>query len=452
MNARPARTLSIPDGVALLVGIVIGMGVFKAPAIVADAAGSAEAALALWALGGLVSLMGALTYAELAAAYPDKGGEYHFLTRAYGRPLALMFGWARLTVIQTGTIAGAGFVLGDYLSTLLPLGPASSALYAAGAVIGLTIVQLLGLRMSAAAQSGLAALLVVAVATLIGFGLAAAPAPAPAPAEAAALPPAAAVGFAMIFVLLTYGGWNEAAYLSGEMRRPQRDMTIVLFVGVGLVTALYLGINWAYLHALGLEGVAASPVVGAALADAAFGPAGAAIVTLFVVAASLSTMNGTMFTGARSAFALGRDVSALALLARWDERRAAPGAAILIQGAISLALVGVGVSVGAGSNDAFVAMVAYTAPVFWLFFLLTGLAAIVLRWREPKTERPFRIPLFPAPPLLFCAAAGYMLWTSLAYVADVAGAGERAFAVGASLGVAVLLVGLLLIALARRGR
>lgn len=447
MSASNQR-LSIPDGVALLVGIVVGMGIFKAPALVAGAAESAHAAVVFWVAGGVISLLGALTYAELSAAFPDKGGEYTFLTRAYGRRIALLFGWARLSVIQTGTIAGAGFVLGDYLSALAPMGPFSSALYAAAAVIALTFVQLLGLRMSAGAQNSLAVLILASALLLIVAG-ATAPA-APSAPGAASLPAPAAIGFAMIFVLLTYGGWNEAAYLSGEMRRPQRDMTVVLCLGVGLVTLLYVGLNLIYLRTLGLDGVAGSPVVGAAMAEAALGPAGALLVTAFVFAASLSTMNGTMFTGARSAFALGRDVPLLRSLARWDERRAAPWAAIVAQGAISLALIGVGASVGAGSNDAFVAMVAYTAPVFWLFFLLTGLSAIVLRIRDPGAARPFRIPLYPLPPLLFCAAAGYMLWTSLAYVLDVAGEGSPAFAVGATLGLVVLALGIVLIAFDRR--
>lgn len=438
MSAKPPKSVvTVRDGVAVLVGIVIGMGIFRAPSIVAGAAGTETIALALWAAGGVVTLLGALTYAELASAYPDKGGEYAILSRAYGKRLAFLFGWARLTVIQPGTIAGAGFVLGDYLTPILSLGPHSSAVYALGGVLIVTIFNLRGLGLSAAAQTALSSLLGLCLVALIVAGLLAPGAPAPPPADAAAMPPLAAIGFAMVFVLLTYGGWNEAAYLSGEVANPQRDMTRILFIGVATVTVLYMAANAAFLHVLGVAAAAKTDVVGAAVAEAALGPWAALLVTAFVVTASLSTMNGTLFTGARSGYALGRDVAALAPLGRWDERRASPGAAILVQAVVSAALVGVGVL----TKQGFETMAAYTAPVFWAFFLLTGLAAIVLRVRDPQTSRPYRMPLFPLPALLFCAAAAFMLWSSLTY------AGSQAFNLGVQISMGTLAIGVALVAL-----
>ena len=431
-SAPPKRVLSVSDGVAIVVGIVIGMGIFRAPSLVAGAAGSEGWALGLWALGGVVSLLGALTYAELASAYPNKGGEYAILARAYGKPLAFLFGWARLTVIQPGTIAAAGFVLGDYLTPLLPLGPNSNAVYAALGVGLVTFVNLRGLSLSAVAQTILATLLAVCLVALTVAGFAAPAAPA---TVAGPTPDLGAIGFAMVFVLLTYGGWNEAAYLSGEVANPQRDMTRILFFGVGAVTILYVAANAAFLHVLGAETAAKSDIVGAAAADAALGPWAALVVTAFVVTASLSTMNGTLFTGARSGYALGQDVGALGILARWDEKRASPGAAVAVQAAVALALV----LLGAVTKQGFETMAAYTAPVFWAFFLLTGLAAIVLRVREPETIRPFRMPLFPLPALLFAAAALWMLWSSLTY------AGSQAFNLGVQIGVGVLMLGVVLL-------
>lgn len=427
------RTLSVRDGVAIVVGIVIGMGIFRAPSIVAGAAGDASIALALWALGGAITLVGALTYAELASAYPDKGGEYAILSRAYGKRLAFLFGWARLTVIQPGTIAGAGFVLGDFLTPFLSLGAYSSAIYALAAVAVVTLFNARGLSLSAGAQTALASLLGLCLVTLIVAGMLAPGAPAP--TTTAAAPGFGAIGFAMVFVLLTYGGWNEAAYLSGEVENPQRDMTRILFIGVALVTALYLAVNAAFLHVLGAAAAAKSQVVGAAAAEVALGPWAAALVTLFVVAASLSTMNGTLFTGARSGFALGRDLPALAPLARWDETRATPLVAVFVQAGVALALVALGVV----TKQGFETMAAYTAPVFWLFFLLTGLAAIVLRIRDPGAVRPFRMPLYPLPALAFVTAAGAMLWSSLTY------AGSQAFNLGVQIGIGVLALGVLVL-------
>jgi amino acid transporter len=239
----------------------------------------------------------------------------------------------------------------------------------------------------------------------------------------------------LVFVLLTYGGWNEAAYLSGEVANPQRDMTRILFFGVGAVTALNIAANAAFLHVLGAEAAAKTEVVGAAVAQAALGPLAALLVTVFVAAASLSTMNGTLFTGARSGFALGRDAQLLSGLAAWDETRAAPRAAILVQSGVTLALV----ALGALTKQGFETMAAYTAPVFWAFFLLTGLAAIVLRLRDPQTPRPFRMPLYPLPTILFTLAGAWMLWSSLTY------AGSQAFNLGVRIGVGVLALGVVVL-------
>jgi amino acid transporter len=417
------------DGIAIVVGIVVGMGIFRAPSVVADAAGSPGAALALWALGGVVTLLGALAYAELAAAYPSSGGEYDILKRAYGRRVAALFGWARLSVIQPGTIAAAGFVLGDYLTPFVALGPFSTAIYAAIATLIITFINLRGLRLSAGAQTALSSFLVFCLVGLIVLGLAAPASPTPPPP--AAIPPAAAIGFAMIFVLLTYGGWNEAAYLSGETRAPQSDMRVILFVGTVLVTILYLAVNAVYFRVLGFEAVAGSSVVGADLARAELGDAGAVVVTLFVIGATLSTMNGTLFTGARSAQALGRDAPALAAIGRWNHGGDNPAPAVLAQAAACFALVGL----GAFGKQGFETMVAYTAPVFWLFFMLTALAAIILRLREPDAPRPFRMPLYPLPVVGFVMAAGYMLYSSVTY------AGSQAFTLGAGAGLAVLALG-----------
>ena len=237
---------------------------------------------------------------------------------------------------------------------------------------------------------------------------------------------------AMVFVLLTYGGWNEAAYLSAEVRDLRHDMTRGLLGSLGLITGLYLLVNWAYLQGLGLAGMAGSEVVAADLMRAAFGAPGAKLISLLVVAAALSSTNATIFTGARTSFALGRDVRFFRFLGRWDAGTETPANALLVQGAVALGLVGV----GAWTRQGFEAMVDYTAPVFWLFFGLAGAALFVLRRIEPETDRPFRVPLYPAVPLLFCAACLYMLWSSVAYAGT-----------GALLGVGVLLAGIPLLAL-----
>jgi basic amino acid/polyamine antiporter, APA family len=216
LGAQPTETLSLAAAIALIVGIVIGAGIFKAPALVASFSPSAGWMFAAWVLGGVISLIGALVYAELATTYPNAGGDYHFLQRAFGPRTAFLFAWARFTVIVTGSITLLAFVFGDYMTRLLPLGPMSEALYAAAAVAVLTWVNVRGIKSGATAQTWLTALEVLGLLFVVIAGLALAlqgtgPAAVAAPAAAgtSTAPTLAAFGMAMVFVLLTFGGWNE---------------------------------------------------------------------------------------------------------------------------------------------------------------------------------------------------------------------------------------------------
>jgi amino acid transporter len=419
--AAPVPVLAVGDAVALVLGIVIGAGIFRAPAAVAASAGSEAAMLGAWALGGLVSLAGAMCYAELAAAYPSAGGDYHFLSRALGSRVAFLFGWARLTVIPTGSLALLGFVFGDYIAAALGVPEAASGL-AAALVVAVTLLNLAGLRPARGVQNALTAALVLGLVALVAAGLLVEPPASAAPAPAG--PPA--FGLAMVFVLLTYGGWNEAAYVSAELRGGRRSIALALALSLALVAALYLLANLAYVRALGLAGVAGSSAVAADVLERAAGAWGGRAFTLLVCAAVLTSANGTLFMGARQVWAFGRDFPLFAPLGRWDPRAGAPANAVLVQGSIALALVGF----GAASRSGFEEMVAYTAPVFWLFFLLTGLSLFVLRRRDPGAPRPFRVPLYPLTPLVFCGSCAFLLWSSLAHAGPGAIAGLAVLASG----------------------
>ena len=426
---------------ALIVGLVIGAGIFKAPSLVAGAAGSAEWMFAAWVLGGAISIVGALCYAELATAYPHPGGDYHFLRRAYGRPVAFLFGWARFSVIVTGSIALLAFIFGDYMHAVFPLvasANAGSALYAAAVIVALSWLNLRGTRSGTLAQGWLTAVEVLGLVLVAASALLLPSVPAAQPAVAAATPAPAAFGLAMVFVLLTYGGWNEAAYISAEVRE-RRDMVRALTFSLLLITVLYLLVNWAYWHGLGLEGMAKSQALAADLLGRAFGPAGSKVISVLVALAALTSINATMIVGARSNYAVGTDWARLSAFASWDGDRNSPLFAMRIQCAAALLLVGLGAWLGSG----FKSMVEFTAPVFWLFFLLAGISLFVLRIREPNVERPFRVPLFPLLPLLFCATCAYMLWSSLGYVYNQKLGGLNA----GWIGVAVLAAGLVLLGL-----
>jgi basic amino acid/polyamine antiporter, APA family len=434
-ETTPRAVLDLRDAIGLIVGTVVGVGIFRTPSLVAEHAGSTGVALLAWLAGGLVSLLGALCYAELASTYPNTGGDYHYLTRAFGRRLGFLFAWARLSVVQTGAIALLAFVLGDYAADLLRLGPWGSPLCAGGVVVVLTATNIGGVRQGAITQNVLTALEVGGILFVAAAGLAAGP---PTAGAAASGPggSSGAFGLVMVFVLLTYGGWNEAAYLSGELRDPGRTMVRALVWSLALVTALYLLLNWTFLATLGVAGVAGSKTVAADVVHMSFGAQGARLTDVLVVVAALTSINAAIFTGARSSYAVGLDFGALGFLGRWHPVTRTPVNALLTQGAMALALVGL----GGLTRRGFETMVEYTAPVFWLFLLLTGVALFVLRRRDPARPRPFRVPGYPLTPLAFCATSGYLVYSSLAYTGF-----------GALIGVAVLAAGTLGLAFTKGG-
>ncbi|SFP96872.1 amino acid/polyamine/organocation transporter, APC superfamily (TC 2.A.3) [Sphingomonas rubra] len=397
--------------------------------MVAGAATSEAMFLGTWALGGLLSIIGALCYAELASSHPNAGGDFHFLELAFGRNLAFLYGWARLTVIQTGSLALLAYVFGDYLAALWPAGPNASSVYAAALVIGLSGLNWLGIRQGAGTQFWLTCAEVLGLVAVIIAGLFFAP-------EAVRLPRAereGSLGLVLVFVLLTYGGWSEVAYISAELRDARRRMAPVMVTGLGLVTLLYVLVNWAYLRALGLDGVAGSEAVAADVMARAFGPAGAALISLIIAIAALTSANATVITGARTSYALGRAFPRLCWLGRWSATRDTPGNAVLLQGAIAVILVA-GATFG---RDGFSAVVEYTAPVFWFFLLMVGAAVFVLRRRAPPPPGCFRVPLYPLIPSLFCATSAYLLYSSIAYTGASALVGVVVLALG---GLLLLLV------------
>ncbi len=411
-SAQPARLLSATAAVALIVGIVIGAGIFKTPALVAGISGDAGWALTIWVAGALISMAGALCYAELCTAYPHAGGDYHFLCRAFGRDLAFLYAWARATIINTGSIALLAFVFGDYFSTLVPLGQYSSAIWALVIVSALTMVNMAGIHASSRMQMVLitlevAGLLAVVVAGL-WFGDAAAP------AELRwfeKVPSAGAWGLALVFVLLTFGGWNEAAYISAELKGGPRSMVRVIVLSMLALTAIYLLVNLALLWGLGQAGLSGSKTAASGLVGMAFGPWAEKALGLSVAIAALTSINATIIVGARTNFALGRDWSSLQALGQWQTQNGAPRKALWAQAVIAIALVLLGMQEG----DGFSTMVEFTAPVFWGFLFLVGVGVMWLRQTDPQADRPFKVPLYPLLPLVFCAACAWLTYSSISY-------------------------------------
>jgi amino acid transporter len=344
----------------------------------------------------------------LASAYPHPEGDYHYLERAFGDAPAFFFAWSRVAVIQTGLVAMHAFLIGDYASEVVRLGPYSSSLYAMGAIVLLTFFNIMGITRGKWTRIILAPAIGLGVISAIGFGLAASPG-GPRAAAAVDAGGASGMGLAMIFVLLAYGGWNEIAYFSSEVRKARKNMTRMLLCGVGIITAIYLALNYSLLRYLGLAAAASSRAVASDLMRGILGEAGVASMSLLVVFVALGSMNAVIIRGSRTNYAFGRAIPLFAFLGRSDKAGNARG--LLFQGTAALILV----LIGTGARCGFSMMVEYTAPVFWLFFLLVGISLFVLRTKEEAIARPFRVPLYPATPLIFCSACLYMLYSSIVY-------------------------------------
>lgn len=406
----PRALLRGRDAVAIIVGIVIGAGIYRTPPMVAGVTGDAGWMLLAWVAGGIVSLVGALCYAELATTYPHAGGDYHFLTRAFGRNVSFLYAWARATVIITGSIALLSFVFGDYLSRIVNLGPYSTALWAAIVVVVLTIVNLVSLEASSRTQNWLTVAEVGGLVFVIVAGMVATPTGA-APAYFASSPPLGLMGLAMVFVLLTYGGWNEAAYLSAEVRGGHRAIVWTLAVSIAIITALYVAANAALLAGLGFDDLAKSKAAPADVVARAFGSVAGNALAGFVAITVLTSINATMLVGARTNYALSGDWASLRILGGWNAARGVPVRALLVQSAIALALV----AFGAAQKDGFEAMVEFTAPVFWGFLTLVGVSLFVLRSKDRDRPRPFRVPFYPVTPAIFVLVCGYLTYSSIGY-------------------------------------
>lgn len=429
---EPRATLSVFDAVCIIVGIVIGSSIYEVPPLIFGNVSSPWMGLWAWLLGGILALVGAFVYAELGTTYPRIGGDYVYLTRAFGRPVGFMFGWAQLTAILTASIGSMAFVFANAANELFfaKYNPSEDrrALLAAGSVTVLSLLNIAGVVLGKWTQNLLSVVKVLGLGAIIvaGFVLAQPNALDVAPQDTAG---PLGFGFAMIMVLYAYGGWNDAAFVAGEVHNVRRNLPLALFIGVGLITLVYLLVNLAYLLGLGFAGVKQRDVPGRLL-NAFLGEYGSAAMHLIIIISALGAVNGLIFTGARIYSALGSEHRIFAWLAQWHPRLGSPHWSLLLQWAITLLMIaGVGTESGRNLIDnivgveipwkryfgGFGTLVAATAPIFWAFFLLTGLSLFVLRVVDADRERPFRTPLYPIVPIVFCLTCAWMLYNSVLY-------------------------------------
>jgi len=409
MRVTPKRELSLFDSTCIIVGIIVGVGIYQMAPDIARGAGSWWGVVAIWIVGGLLSLAGALSYAELATAYPKEGGDYVYLTKAYGRWAGFLFGWAQLTVVRPGDIAVPAFAFATYGRAIYdPLSGhpgVSQRVFAGAAVLVLTIINILGVKQGKWTQNLLTSAKALGLLAIVGVAIAA-PRGAGTPVSYDGLMPMT-WWLALIFVLFTYGGWNEMAYVAAEVKDPRRNIVRALVTGTAAVITLYLLVNGAFLYTLGYNGLGTSKAVASDAIGTAFPVVGSRLISALVCISALGAVNGLIFTGARISYAVGEDHRLFRALGHWDPRTGTPVWALVVQGVIALSLI---LAFG-GYIDA----VLYTAAAVYAFYLGTSLAVIVLRFKEPGVERPYKVTGYPVTPLIFVAACGFFLYMALTY-------------------------------------
>ncbi|MEA3273980.1 MAG: APC family permease [Pseudomonadota bacterium] len=396
----PQRFIDYRTAVLIVIANMIGTGVFTTLGLQAEVVPDGAALLLLWGLGGLVALCGALSYAELAAALPRSGGEYHFLSCIYNPALGTLAGWVSVTVGFSAPVALAAMALGSYAGTFLPVDPRTIAVVT---VVVVTALHAFDLALGRGFQV-FATLLKVAVIVffcLVGLMHGTV-------ADSLTLTPSthtlgalfsAPFALSLIYVSYAYSGWNAAAYVVDEVQSPQRTVPRALVHGTLAVTGLYLLLNLTFLRTTGLGELAGTVEVGALSARNIFGEKGGMVFSLVLSLLLISTISAMVLAGPRVLQAIGEDVPVLRFLSARN-RRGAPTRAVLVQ---------LGLALGFILTDSFEGVLTFTGFTLTLFALITVAGVLRLRRREPDLMRPFRVPLYPLPPLVFLIVSGMSL-------------------------------------------
>lgn len=407
----PRRHLGAGHASLLALGMIMSTDTLRtAPTVALNVGGWGF--YGLWVLGGLLSMVGAMCYVEMASAFPDPGGDYAFLRRAYGETMGLLFAWSRFSIMHTGWIALMAFLFADYAGAILPLSHLGRTLFALATVAALTALNLLHVRRGFLTQAALVILVSLGFAGVVAAAIALAAAgrlPAAAAATPAHAPSLAQISVALIYVFLAYGGSSDAATLSAEVKDGRRGMLIAIVGSLVALMAIYLALNAAMMAGLGEAGLAHSAAPGAELMGRAFGAIGQTLIVAVVGISAIASINSTLIVGARTTFAAARDTPALAAIGRWHGGRGVPVRAVLAEGGFSMLLVAFGGIAASGFN----AMVDYMTPVYWLFMIASMGALMILRRRHPAAPRPAKTPLYPLFPVLFAVLAACMFVSSL---------------------------------------
>ena len=410
----PERKLTLLDAVCIIVGTIIGSGIFGTAAVVAGLVPSANWLIFVWILGGAISLVGSICFAELTTAYNEPGGDYYYLRRAFGDPVGLAFAWAAFWIIRPGNIGAMAMVFAEYAVQLFGLPPTTAMKLglSLAAVLILSFTNLLGVQSGKWTQNVLTIIKVAGIAVIIATAFLLREFQSSASVVGLSSP-LSGLFLAMVLVMFTYGGWNDIAFVASEVKRPGRNLLLALIIGTTLVTASYVLFNIALLLGLGIAEFANNSEAATELMSIQWGNHGATFISALVCISCLGAINGMIFTSPRIYFAVGMRYPQFAWLASWGGRRDGPWAGMVCQAAISTGLI----FVCGLRKDGFTQILAVTAPYFWLFLSMTFISLIVLRTKEPgKKPGTFRVPLYPLTPLFMALVSVAIIYSSVQYI------------------------------------
>lgn len=418
------RALGLWQTTAIVIGITIGTAIFLVPAEITREVGSPQAALAVWLVGGIFSLFGALSFAELAAMLPQTGGQYVYLREAYGPLVSFLCGWSFFLAAQTGGISVLAVGFARYMGEFVLLSPWGEKTAAAASIALFTAINYRGVREGGVVQSILTGAKVGAIVILVVLGYALVHG-APSPPRPVAAPHGTAFlssfGVALVAAFWAYEGWNTCTFAAGEVKRPGHTLPLALILGTGTVIAIYLGLNLVYYHVLEPATVAASPRIGADAAVSILGRTGSRMVSLLIIVSTLGSINGSVLAAPRVYYAMAKD----GLFFRWcaavHPRFHTPHLALLLQGAWATLLVLMGT---------YEQLFTYVIFGAWVFYALAAFAVIVLRRKMPALPRPYRVFCYPFVPLVFVSMASWFLLNTLWQKPREAGIGSLMVALG----------------------
>ena len=387
------RTMRLPDATAMVVGIIIGASIFVQPSEITRLVPDAGGIALVWALAGVLTLIGALICAELSSAFPRTGGVYVFLRDVFGAPVGFLWGWAMFWSMHTGIIAAIAVVFARYVGYFVPLGPTGIRIVAVAAILGLSAFNCLGIRHGSRLQTIVTGAKLAAIVLLIIGGLTI--------ARGAAAPAVGSGDFGTSDVLLglvaglfAFGGWHMVSYTAEETVNPERTIPRALVLGTLIVTACYVALNSIYLRVLSIDGVTASTRIAADAAEALVGPVGATLVAILVILSTFGAVNGIILAGPRVYFSMASDGLFIKWAATLHPRFGTPARAIALQGLWACVLV---------MTDTYRGLFTRVVYTEWIFFGLLAVAVILLR-KRPDYAPPFRMPWAPVLAVAFAVS------------------------------------------------